>query len=65
MRQATSWLLAALEAYNTQSGAVDGLRAWVTTQDRDVFDAALVPPPVKKAASVRNTVEVLRVAPVS
>jgi len=57
-------ILAALEAYNTQTGAVDGLRASVTTQERDVLDAALLPPPVKKAATVRNIVEVLHVGPV-
>ncbi len=54
-------ILAALEAANAKAGAVDGHRARVGVQTRSRLDESLLAPDVKRAATVKKTIEVLHV----
>lgn len=56
-------ILVALEAANTKAGTADGYRARLTLQTRTDLDQSLLPPLVKRAAQVTQTIEVLRVEP--
>ncbi len=54
-------ILAALERNQTKTARANGLTAAVCTQERSDLEQDLLPPPIKKAATRRKTVEILKV----
>ena len=61
MKKLRPLILTSLEQHQIKAGTANGLKAEVRAQERTELDQDLLPPPIKKAATRRKTVEILKV----
>ena len=61
MKRLRPLILTSLEQHQIKAGTANGLKAEVRAQERTELDEDLLPPPIKKAATRRKTVEILKV----